>query len=109
MTDFTPLQSHFVTPNLIMVPASQGTWTLTNSSGQLSMVRTGNTGSHTIHIPVTPPIGNQISKRGCLVKSVTLWYVLDADVAAVTPVINVATLPANGAAMAAVATPAFTQ
>jgi len=85
-----------------------GTFTLTGAAQLWSMDKAAADNTSVILIPITPP-QNSEGLKGSYLKSVTLWWTNGvADLDALSAAIYKATLPAQGAAMAAPAAQTFT-
>jgi hypothetical protein len=94
-----PSAAHYVT----------GTWTDAAGAvaGTIAKSKAAADNTAVVTIPINPP-QNSSSGKGSYIKSIDVfWEVLTAAMDAVTAVINLAVLPANGAAFAAVTAQAF--
>lgn len=97
---FGPNHAHFVT----------GTWTDAAGAVAGTIVKSKAAADNTavVTIPITPP-QNASASKGSYIKSIDVyWEVLTAAMDAVTALINLARLPAHGAAFAAVTAQTFT-
>jgi hypothetical protein len=95
-----PNKCHYVT----------GTWTDAAGAvaGTIARAKGAADEAGVVTIPITP-LQNASAGKGSYVKSIDVWWeVLTAACDAVTAVINLARLPANGAAFAAVTAQTFT-
>jgi hypothetical protein len=97
--------TQFIDPADVMFSA--GTWTDTQATNVWSKNRTAADAAFNIKIPIKL-LQNSAALKGSKLVSIDIWWVVaTAALDSLTAAIYKATLPANGAAHAAPATPAF--
>jgi hypothetical protein len=88
---------------------SAGTWTQTVASNLWTNNRTAADAAFTIQIPIVPPVQSSTALKGALLKSIDIYYVVGTlAMDAVAATIQKTAVPADGAAVGAVAAVTFT-